>query len=122
MDPIAAQLQQAAEKASKAVMPAAREIVARKLQEVLSRSTSRSSPGQPPHDALGRLRAGARVSVIQDHIVIESEVPFDEFLELGTRKMRPRPHAVTALDESQPAIAKALLAEFEKQAKSILGS
>lgn len=60
-----------------------------------------SRPGHPPKRRTGTLQASFRARVTESGGRIHGEVfsvaSYQKFLELGTRKMAPRPHLVRAL-------------------------
>lgn len=70
-----------------------------------------SKPGEPPKIVTGRLRAAQSWDVFDRgplEVVarVGSTIEYQRWLELGTRKMRPRPHLRPALKENQRAIGK----------------
>lgn len=72
----------------------------------------RSKPGEPPRAQTGRLRASIthwlhpKLSIAR----VGTNVKYGKFLELGTRRMKPRPFMLPALAKSHNIIK----AKFEK--------
>ena len=68
-----------------------------------------SAPGEPPANLTGRLRRGydfqvhgfARMSIV-------NKVPYALFLELGTRRIAPRPHVSVAIRNTQREVENIL--------------
>lgn len=68
-----------------------------------------SKPGDPPHKQHGRLRASITYDVSDDasgHVVgrVGTNLDYGRYLELGTRKMKPRPWLRRSLMESRGEI------------------
>lgn len=74
-----------------------------------------SSPGSPPAPDTGNLRRNWQGQVVAGasgvgngvRIVmrLKSKVPYQIFLEKGTRKMAPRPHVKRIEDKARPQVA-----------------
>lgn len=68
----------------------------------------RSSAGDPPFKQTGRLRASITHELLDDaegpFARVGTNLPYGLYLELGTRRMRPRPFLRRALDDSLDAI------------------
>lgn len=78
-----------------------------------------SAPGEPPATDTGNLVAGMAVekgdrspTVVQANVGAAAE--YDEALEFGTSKMRPRPHWRPAIDQNQGAISAAVETQLRK--------
>lgn len=75
-----------------------------------------SAPGQPPAPDTGNLRRNwrqlptvvtptGRGLGIRIKLAIKSDMPYQPFLEKGTRKMKPRPHINRIKAKARPKIA-----------------
>lgn len=71
-----------------------------------------SEPGQPPHVLTGRLRQSIQHRVDRDArgfvARVGTNVEYSKFLELGTRKMAPRPYLRPALFRERRRISEIL--------------
>lgn len=57
-----------------------------------------SAPGEAPANMTGRLLKSSDYTVPNyQQMTVGEEAPYAVFLELGTRKMAPRPHLITAI-------------------------
>lgn len=78
-----------------------------KTKRVLGRrGSNRSVPGEPPHKDYGKLRESIASDVDAAGLTVRVGTPlrYGKFLELGTRKMAPRPYLRRALAELKPRI------------------
>jgi HK97 gp10 family phage protein len=85
-----------------------------------------SAPGLPPATDLGRLTnsyylVAIRSSKARQRIEIEvgSNLEYSVYLELGTRKMKPRPHVRPAGRRTAAKVPGILIAQAAKQAAQI---
>lgn len=80
-----------------------------------------SAPGQPPATDLGALVGSARADypAQQDLFIIKGSAvwstPYAIFLELGTRRMEPRPFARPALDMVAPGFVAGMGGELSRE-------
>ncbi len=75
-----------------------------------------SRPGEPPHKQTGRLRGSVAWELVDTGRTwiarVGTNVRYGRFLELGTRRIRPRPWLVRSLDESRSQIRTILAAPW----------
>ena len=64
----------------------------------------RSLPGEPPRKQTGQLRRSIATEVLSMVGRVGTNLKYGKHLELGTRKMQPRPWLRRALNESEAAI------------------
>lgn len=76
----------------------------RRLLSVSGTRTSRSRPGEPPRKQLGRLRASYTWERSGLTVRIGTNYQVARILELGSRRMAPRPHLRPALRNATPRI------------------
>ena len=81
--------------------------VSRHAKELISvAGPTHSRPGQPPHKQTGRLRASIAWEAVGDDTArVGTNVKYGKFLELGTRRMDPRPWLVRSLTEVTGEVA-----------------
>jgi HK97 gp10 family phage protein len=65
-----------------------------------------SAPGEPPHKQTGRLRASvaSEVDAAAQTARVGTNVKYGKYLELGTRRMKPRPWLRRSLSEVRDKI------------------
>jgi HK97 gp10 family phage protein len=63
-----------------------------------------SKPGEPPRKQTGRLRSSVTHEIGRGIARVGTNVLYGRFLELGTRKMAPRPWLRRALDEAREQV------------------
>jgi hypothetical protein len=65
-----------------------------------------SKPGEPPHKQYGVLREHVATEVIRMRGRVGTNKEYGRYLELGTRKMAPRPWLKRSLDETKADIRR----------------
>ena len=67
-----------------------------------------SAPGEAPATDTGFLRSNIVAEVEKTTLtaIVESRAKYSEFLEFGTRNMKPRPFMFPALEENKPKIRR----------------
>lgn len=92
----------------RAVTPEKAPLMARNRKIGRIYGAKRSSTGDPPLKQTGRLRASITHEILDDatgpFARVGTNLPYALYLELGTRRMAPRPFLRRALDESRDAI------------------
>lgn len=67
-----------------------------------------SRPGEPPHKQTGRLQSSVTREVDDQRARVGTNVVYGRYLELGTRKMAPRPWLRRSLDENRDKVRSIL--------------
>jgi len=100
------------------VKGAARELVAERLEEGAERikqGARRLCPKRTGRTArsIDKIREGDLSWVVTHGVGDPERGPIGMFLELGTRRMAPRPHLVPALEAEKPELIKDIETVFE---------
>jgi HK97 gp10 family phage protein len=79
-------------------------------EEISEPSPPTSEPGEAPHKHTGRLRASISHQVDKDALkaYVGTNVKYGKWLELGTKKMAPRPFLSATVDKLRAAITSIL--------------
>lgn len=85
----------------------------------------RSLPGEYPRQETGRLKQSINWTIRETPTGKELRVwaarPYTEFLELGTRKMSPRPFLSRTVREEMPTIRRMMLEPFKPSETAVSG-
>jgi hypothetical protein len=73
-----------------------------------------SPPGQPPHKQTGHLRRSITWELVSDTVArVGTNIKYGRWLELGTKRMSPRPWLVRSLAETKAAVIRQLTAPWK---------
>lgn len=76
-------------------------------------NTNPSLPGEPPHKQTGRLLGSVAFELVGYVARVGTNLKYGRWLEMGTKKMQPRPWLRRALAEMRAKVEALLSAPFE---------
>jgi len=89
-----------------------------RVYRIRGRDHQASSPGEPPANLTGRLTKSYNYNVHGPfQMTVGEDAPYAGFLEGGTGKMKPRPHMIRAITETQGDAVQVFYDEVAKVRK-----
>ncbi len=89
-----------------------------RVYRIRGRDHQASAPKEPPANVTGRLVKSFNYNVHGPYeMELGESAPYAGFLEDGTSRIKPRPHVIRAINETQGEVVNIFYEEFRKVAK-----